>query len=110
MTRTRDGRRTASTCPADAPSPTAPSASAARGVRHARHESAAPITPRANQRSRHTRHLRFLGSKRAVLERQAVATTAALDEVPRLRVLWERQQFFAMWTAHLIGEGREPVA
>ena len=59
---------------------------------------------------RHTRHLRFLGSKRAVLERQAVATTAALDRVSRLRVLWERQQFFAMRTAHLIGEGREPVA
>src|SRR5437899_8594425 len=110
MNRTSDGRRTASMCPAHAPRPTAPSASAARGVRHARHESAAPITPTANQRSRHMDHLYFLGGKRAVLERQAVATAAALDCVSRLRVFGERQQLFAVRTAHLIDEGRDPAA
>src|SRR5713101_2233349 len=110
MNRTSDAKRTASTCPADAPSPTATNASAATGVRHARHKSAAPITPTANQRSRHMGHLHFLRGERAVRERQTVATTAALDDVSRLRVFWKRQQFFAVRTAHLIGEGRDPAA
>src|SRR5712691_7802045 len=110
MNRTSNGRTAASARRAHSPIPTAPSRRAPWGVRYTRHESAAPIRPAANQRSRHMGHLLFLGGKRPVLERQAVAAAAALDRVPRLRVFGEGQQFFAVRTAHLIGEGRDPAA
>src|SRR5437870_12286354 len=81
---------------AAAPAPTDPSLIASPGPRRARDPRAPLRSPRRQPRDRAPWLLHFLGGERAVLERQPVALTAALDEVSRLRGIGERQQFVAV--------------